>query len=91
MGRRSWFRDFFTDHPLFVATAKATRPDEVWANPSQDKIRVYCTHCLNYDIGAIVIEEETTRTIPRSHETIKLSRMSFYLIFSMHTCANFYT
>lgn len=79
MGKRAWFRAFYTDHPLFVATSRAHRPDEVWANTSQDKIRVYCTPCLVHEAGVIVLEEERSHTIPRAIETIKLSRTLYFI------------
>lgn len=79
MGRRSWFREFFTDHPLFVVTVKAAQPEEVWANALQDKICIYCTPCLTNNIGAIILQEEQAGAIWHLNETIKLSRMWLYI------------
>jgi hypothetical protein len=73
-----WWRKYFTDHLLYVQNPKGPRPPEVWANTLQDKICVYCTKCLEQDIGCIMQgEEECERQdlsfFKRTPEEIKLA------------------
>ncbi|KAF4622376.1 hypothetical protein D9613_009287 [Agrocybe pediades] len=68
MGGRKWFRDYFTDHPLYKANVKP-HPDAVWANKSRDKIK---------EVGQTVLREEDEirqgkRTFVRGIDEIKLS------------------
>ncbi len=58
MSTRGWWRTYFTDHPRYVRSSKGPRPPEVWANTLQDKIRVYCTKCLEQDVGHAIQEDE---------------------------------
>lgn len=58
-------RDFFTYHPLYVRTTKADdRPPEIWGNPKPDgsrgdKVKLFCTPCLNDRVGQIIQVEES--------------------------------
>ncbi|KAH9035831.1 hypothetical protein EDB84DRAFT_1659401 [Lactarius hengduanensis] len=72
-----WWRKFFTDHPYYIRNSKA-RPPEVWANTIQDKIRVYCTKCLEQDVGRAMQEDEDCERrdlsfIKRTPDEIKLA------------------
>lgn len=70
-------QDYYTFHPLYnIHVKKADRPSKVWANKGEDKAKVFCTPCLNYAIGEIVIAEESAHQAGRiarirTHNEIK--------------------
>ena len=59
MAPHSWWCAHFTDHPFLKGAQKSkNKPPEVYATSHQDKVKLYCTQCLEHEIAWIIKEDE---------------------------------
>ena len=81
-----WWRNHFTDHPLYNTQNVKISPDEAWASASRDKPKVMCTRYLEHKIATQRVANETKGILQRDYQGIALESkyILFYFILLEH-------
>ena len=79
---RGWWRDYFTDHPLYDSRNVKNSADEAWASTTKDKPKVMCTRCLEHEIATQRVADETGGIPQRDYQEIALE--SELILFSIY-------